>query len=160
MKPILATATALVMAALPALAEPSIEVEDAYVRVSTPMAQSGAAFMVIANHGESDDRLVAAHSDIAARVELHTHVEDAEGIMRMIELEAGAMIPAGQRYAMERGGDHVMFMGLTRGLSHGDDVALTLEFEHSGRIDLIVPVDLERAPSPGANHGHGHNHGD
>ncbi|NCX55288.1 MAG: copper chaperone PCu(A)C [Rhodobacterales bacterium] len=46
-------------------------------------------------------------------------------------------------HALKRGGDHVMFMGLTRSLEHGDKFELTLTFEHAGDVTLTVPVDLE-----------------
>lgn len=159
----LLAATAAAAFALPAQAE--IAVTDAYARVSTPMAKSGAAFMVIENTGAEEDRLVAAASDIAARVELHTHKADANGVMQMLEVTEGFAIPAGGSHALARGGDHVMFLGLNRSLAHGDVVTVTLTFEKAGEITLDVPVDLERKPMHGATgegamqHGHGHMHG-
>jgi copper(I)-binding protein len=47
-------------------------------------------------------------------------------------------------HALKRGGDHVMFMGLTRSLEHGDMIDLTLTFENAGQVVLTVPIDLER----------------
>ncbi|MCC5983726.1 MAG: copper chaperone PCu(A)C [Rhodobacteraceae bacterium] len=141
----------------PAFAD-DIHIHDPFARVSSIMAQSGAAFMIIENTGDSDDRLIAAQSDVARRVELHTHLEDDQGVMRMIEVEAGFAVPAGGSHALERGGDHVMFMGLTRQLAHGDTVSLTLVFEQAGEITLDVPVDLERQPDHGHSHSHSHSH--
>ena len=46
--------------------------------------------------------------------------------------------------ALKRGGDHVMFMGLTQSLHHGDEIAVTLIFERAGSVKLKIPVDLER----------------
>ena len=155
----LLAATAAAAFALPALADDGVMIVDPYARVSTMMSKSGAAFMVIENHGAEDDRLVAASSDVAERVELHTHKADANGNMQMIEVEEGFAIPAGGSHALARGGDHVMFLGLTRGLAHGDVVTLTLSFEKAGEITLEVPVDLERKPEQGAMGGMGHQHG-
>src|SRR6056297_1618620 len=89
---IIAAATAAF--ALPALAGDisHITIDDAYARASNTMA--GAAFMSITNTSDTDDRLVAVASDVAERVELHTHLEDANGVMRMIEVEDGFAIPA------------------------------------------------------------------
>ncbi len=136
-----------------------ITIEDAYARSSTAMSKSGAAFMTIVNAGAGDDRLIGAASDIAARVELHTHIQDENGVMLMREDEDGFPIPAGGSHALARGGDHVMFMGLTAPLEHGDTVALTLTFEKAGEITLTVPVDLERKPAHGGQmrQGMGHN---
>jgi copper(I)-binding protein len=118
-------------------------VMDAYARVASKVAKSGAAFMMIHNHSDQDDRLIAAASDVAKRVELHTHIEE-DGVMKMTKLDDGMIIPAGGMHALKRGGDHVMFMGLTRSLEHGDVFELTLTFEHAGDVTLTVPVDLER----------------
>ena len=158
----LLTAAFAALLATPALAA-DIRIHDPFARVSSIMAQSGAAFMMIENHGTQDDRLVSARSDVAQRVELHTHLEDDQGVMRMFQVEEGFAVAAGGRHALERGGDHVMFLGLTRQLAHGDVVALTLVFEQAGEVMLEVPVDLERAAdhgqSQGHSHGHGHSHG-
>ena len=135
-----------------------IVVEDAYARASTPTAKSGAAFMVLMNTSDQDDRLVAAKSDVAARVELHTHREIADGVMKMMEVEEGFAIPAGGSHMLARGGDHVMFMGLNEPFADGDTVAVTLVFEHAGEVSVEIPVDLNRKPTHGGGHGAGHGH--
>ncbi|WP_372604254.1 copper chaperone PCu(A)C [Actibacterium sp.] len=124
----------------------SITVEDAYARASTMGAVSGAAFMEIHNAAEVEDRLVAVRSDVAQRVELHTHISDANGVMQMVEVEEGFAIPAGGVHALARGGDHVMFMGLNRPLVQGEMIELTLTFEQAGEVVVQVPVDLNRKP--------------
>ncbi|WP_081535826.1 copper chaperone PCu(A)C [Rhodovulum sp. P5] len=131
--------------ALPAFAG-DIAIEDPYARASTMMSKSGAAFMTIVNAGAADDRLVAATSDVADKVELHTHKEDANGVMRMVEVEEGFPVPAGGQRELKRGGDHVMFLGLTRPLEQGDMVKMTLTFEQAGEMEIEVPVDLTRDP--------------
>ncbi len=136
-----------------------IVVEDAYARASTPTAKSGAAFMVLMNTSDQDDRLVAAKSDVAARVELHTHREIADGVMKMMEVEEGFAIPAGGTHMLARGGDHVMFMGLNEPFADGDTVAVTLVFEHAGEVAVEIPVDLNRKPTHGGGHGAGHGAG-
>jgi copper(I)-binding protein len=69
--------------------------------------------------------------------------------MRMMEVEEGFAIPAGGSHALARGGDHVMFLGLTRSLEHGDTVTVTLTFEQAGDVEVEIPVDLERKPMHG-----------
>ena len=154
-KTLLAGAATLLMTA-PAFAE--IEVHDPYARAASAMSKTGAAFMVIHNHGGAPDRLIAASSDAAARVELHTHEEDANGVMRMIHVEEGFELPTDGEILMERGGKHVMLMGLTDALEHGETVSVTLTFETAGDVVVDVPVDLERQDHGG--HGHmNHSHG-
>lgn len=131
-----------------------IELHDAYARAASPMAQSGAAFMIIHNHGGPDDRLIAAASPIAQKVELHTHEEDDAGVMRMIHVEEGFDLPTDGEIVMERGGKHVMFMGLNESLEQGMTIPLTLIFEAAGEMTFDIEVDLE----PRAGHGHGDDH--
>lgn len=150
---LLAGAAALLFAA-PAFAE--IEVHDAYARSASPMSKTGAAFMVIHNHGGAADRLIGVSSDAAARTELHTHEEDANGVMRMIHVEEGFDLPTDGEIAMVRGGKHVMLMGLTDSLDQGETVTITLTFEQAGDVVMEVPVDLERQDHGGMDHG---NHG-
>ena len=141
---LVAVAVSLWAVAPPASAESAISVEDAFARASRPNAPVGAAFMTIVNSGETDDRLVAAASDVAERVELHTHIEDSDGIMRMRPVEEGFAIPAGGQHTLKRGGDHVMLMGLREPLETGGSVTVTLTFEGAGDIVVEIPVDLER----------------
>ena len=144
---ILAAAAAAMTLAGAALAEGAMMVSDAYARSSTAMSQSGAAFMVLMNRGTEDDRLIGVRSDIAQRVELHTHIEEANGVMKMVHVEEGFAIPAGESHALARGGDHVMFLGLNAPLEQGDMIPLTLVFEKTGEVTIEVPVDLERQPA-------------
>lgn len=139
----------------PAFAHDGVHVEQAYARASTAMSQSGAAFMKIINHSAKDVRLIGAASDVAQRVELHTHKEDAAGVMRMIEVEEGFVIPAEGVHMLERGGDHVMFLGLTRPLEQGDEFTVTLTFDNGEVIEVLVPVDLNRGAETGGHGGHG-----
>ncbi|WP_407495396.1 copper chaperone PCu(A)C [Pseudooceanicola sp. MF1-13] len=139
---------------LPALAE--IEVKDAYARSSGPMAMAGAAFMEIVNTGEEDDQLIGAKAGVAKRVELHTHIAGDDGVMKMREVEDGFTIPAGGSHMLQRGGDHVMFMGLTETFEQGKMIPVTLVFEKAGEIVVEVPVDLERQDAMGhGKMGHG-----
>lgn len=129
-------------------------VQDPYARVSARMSSSGAAFMVIENHSGQEDHLIGASSDVADKVELHTHKEDSNGVMRMIHVEEGFVLPKDGKIMMARGGHHVMFLGLKEPLQDGDMVHVTLEFEKAGAVEVDVPVDLKRKPAHGKmNHG-------
>ncbi len=139
----LITAAVFVTFALPAFAD-GIMIKDAYVRTAMKGAKSGAAFMQIMNHTDTDDRLIAAASDVAKKVELHTHKDMGEAVMKMVHVEEGFIIPAGGTHGLARGGDHVMFMGLTQDMVQGESVEVTLTFENAGDIVVQVPVDLER----------------
>lgn len=119
-------------------------VEEPFLRSSLPTSTSAAAFLVLRNQTGQDDRLIAARSDLAGRVELHSHTEDANGVMRMGEIAGGVPLADGEAHAFARGGDHLMFMGLEAPLVQGTLVSVTLVFEQAGDVEIIVPVDLTR----------------
>ncbi|WP_420862870.1 copper chaperone PCu(A)C [Algirhabdus cladophorae] len=133
----------------------SIMVMDSYARASTPTAMAGAAFMQIMNHGDTADRLIAASSPAAKRVELHTHIEK-DGVMMMTHVEDGFELPAGATLHLKRGGEHVMFMGLTTRFEQDKMIEVTLTFEQAGDITVQIPVDLTRKPQAGAHGGTDH----
>jgi len=108
--------------------------------------------MQIMNHSSEDDRLIGAASSIAKKVELHTHKDMGDGVMKMVHVEEGFAIPAGGMHGLMRGGDHVMFMGLTQDMIQGESVEVTLTFEKAGDIVVQIPVDLERKATGGMMH--------
>ena len=124
---------------LPGIASAQMIIEDAYARASGPSAQSGAVFMVILNQSDTDDRVTGVTSDAAARVELHTHIEDENGVMRMRHVVDGFPIAAGESHTLARGGDHIMFMGLSQPWHHAVTITVTLIFEHADPVETAMP---------------------
>lgn len=135
--------------AVPALAD--IEIHDAYARSATAASKTGAAFFHIMNTGDAD-QLVGVSSDAAPKVELHTHKDMGEGVMKMIHVEEGFAIPAEGMHALKRGGDHVMFMGLPKGLEDGETVSIVLHFEKAGDVAVDINVDNERTAEDAMDH--------
>ena len=129
-----------------------IMVMDPYARVARPGAPTGAAYMVLHNMGDADDRLIGAESPVAELVQIHTHIED-NGVMKMRRIEGGIPLPAGTMHELARGGDHVMMMGLTQELMDGTVIEVTLVFEKAGEVIVAVPVDSARGQA-----GTAHNH--
>lgn len=139
------TAAAIFAASVTAaFAGPVISIEDAFARSAMKHGKSGAAFFVIRNSGDEADQLINAQSDIAHKVELHTHKDMGSGVMKMMHVPDGFTIPAQGEHALKRGGDHVMFMGLMQPMVQGTPVKVVLEFEKSGKIEVEIPVDLDR----------------
>lgn len=132
-------------------------VADGFVRAAGAMARSGAGYFTLTNTGPAAERLLAAESPAAARVELHTHELDAAGVARMVELADGIEIPPGETVALAPGGLHVMFMGLTEAWDPEEGVPLTLSFETAGPVEIVLPAG-EPAAAPDAPHDHGHSH--
>ncbi len=118
-----------------ALEEP-VSITDSYARVSTPTAKVGAVFFKIFNNTDEDIVLLGAHSEVAAKTEVHTHSMNDEGVMSMIHLEEGVEIPASHCFTFQRGGHHIMLMGLENSLEEGQEISVTLEFE--GHEDVVI----------------------
>jgi len=152
MKPIqTALAAFAALIALPAFAHDGVHINDPYARVMGGVGASGAVFFEIENHQQGDDRLIDATSDVADKVELHTHKEEG-GVMKMIHVPEGFAIPAGGMHALARGGDHVMLLGLKSELKNGDTVNLTLTFEKAGEVQVQAVIDNDRKPKGHGGH--------
>jgi periplasmic copper chaperone A len=143
---LLVAATAASLLAIPALAHDGVHISDPYARVNGGEGATGAIFLQIDNHADVDDRLLDVKTDVAAKAELHTHIATADGVMQMRAVPEGFPIPALQGLALDRGGDHIMLMGLKSALKDGDMIPLTLIFEHAGEVQIEVPVDNARKP--------------
>lgn len=129
--------------ATPAFAA-DVTIHDAWARPSpSPMMKAGAAYAVIENAGAAD-RLVAARSDAADRVELHTHIREGD-IMRMRQVP-DIPVPAHGDVALKPGGYHVMLMELRGPLTEGKNISVTFVFEKAGEITLSVPVGAPPKP--------------
>ena len=134
-----------------AAAHDGIHVEDAYARVSGENAKSAAVFMTLMSHSVEDDRLLSVTSDAADRAELHTHTLDSNGVMHMGEVTEGFPIVGEKAHMLDRGGDHIMLLGLKTGLKQGDIVTVTLKFERGEELVVEVPVDNDRKPGAAAH---------
>lgn len=146
---------AAALSALPSFALADMVVSDAYARSTGPSSPTGAAFMHITNDTGQDDVITGVMSDAAAKVELHTHIADGDGVMRMVHVEEGFPIAAGETIFLERGGKHVMFMGLNAPMENGAEIEVTFTFETASPLTVAIPVDLDRMPEGHSMSGHG-----
>lgn len=125
-----------------------ITVTGAFSRATLPNAPVGAGYLSIENSGASPDRLVNAASEISPTVELH-NMETVDGMMKMNHLEGGIEIPAGEIVTLAPGGMHVMFIGPNQPFKEGECVAVTLNFEKAGPLDVqlvVGPIGAKEAP--------------
>ena len=155
-----ALATGLCAAALGAAAHGAdvgdIAVGHPYATPSIPGTTNGAAYLAsIENKGAVADRLVRASTPIAARVELHTMAVDAQGVMRMREIDGLALAPKAKVQMKPGAGVHIMLMGLKEPLKEDASFPMTLEFERAGKVEVKVVVGR---PKPAAAAASGHMH--
>jgi periplasmic copper chaperone A len=142
---IFSLAAVAALSAFPAIAHDGVHIEDAWARF-LPGARTGVVYMTIENHSTTDDRLTAAISRIAERVELHQSMTGDDGMATMTASPDGMPIAGGATARLEPGGWHLMFMGLTTIPADGETVPVTLVFDHAGEVTLDIPVDNRRKP--------------
>ncbi len=106
----------------------------------------GAVFLTIENTGDAD-KLIAASSPIADKVELHSHTMD-NGVMKMRPVEA-IDVAANATTELKSGGFHIMMFGVKELPANGTMISLTLTFEKAGKVNIEA-----MAGEPGASHSH------
>jgi copper(I)-binding protein len=126
-----------------------IEISDAWSRATPPGAKVAAGYLTIRNKSAAADRLVAASSPAAARVE--THLTEKQGeVMRMREVK-GYEVPAKGSFELKPGGAHLMLVDVRRPFKEGDRIPLVLRFQNAGEIKTELEVK-----GLGAQKGHAH----
>ena len=116
----------------PAMAD--IMVHKAQIKLGIgdrPAAMHG----VIMNHGSIDTALIGAESPAFSRIELHTHETDANGMMRMMQVDNYAL-PAMARLICNPVASISMLFDYTG--KAGDTVAVTLIFDNGDRKTISV----------------------
>ena len=116
-------------------------------------AKVGGGYLTVTNNGSAPDRLVAATTNVADRVEIHEMAMN-NGVMTMRQIPGGIPVPPGQTVAFAPGGYHLMLMGLKTPLKEGDRVKATLTFEKAGPIEVTINVEGIGAqhPAPAEDH--------
>jgi hypothetical protein len=132
-------------------------IDHPYATPSLAGTPNGAAYLRgIRNRGNAPDRLVAASTPVAERVELHEMSTEGD-VMRMREVPA-IDLPAGQEVQLRHGQRyHLMLINLRQPLKVGDRFDLTLKFEKAGETTVKAWVQQPRVGSSPAGH-EGHKH--
>lgn len=141
------TAAALAIAALAAstaalaggVKHGSLVIKNAWTRATPPGSKVGAGYVTITNTGRAPDRLIAAKTEIAGRVEIH-EMKMINGVMKMRALPNGVAVAPGATEQLKPGGNHIMFMALKRAIKQGETLSVTLTFEKAGDVKVMLPA--------------------
>lgn len=133
--------TAGLMASLPLAAHAAgeIVVTDPVSRATPAGAPTGIGYMTIVNNGGTPDRLVSASSPLADHVEIH-EMAVTNGIMTMHPVPGGLAIPAHGSVTLKPGSYHLMLIAPKQPYKAGDEVPVTLTFEHAGSEQVSLAV--------------------
>ena len=118
----------------------ALAIAHLWMREPPGAATAAGGYMTITNEGRTADRLLAVEGDAAARIEVH-EMSNADGVMRMRQLDRGLALEPGQTIELKPGGYHVMFMGLKQPASAGQSIPATLVFEQAGRVPVSFGVE-------------------
>jgi periplasmic copper chaperone A len=117
----------------------SIDISNPWMRISAATAQQAAGFFTVTNKNREADRLIAAESPVAARVEIHG-IRVSGPTMTMRPMEKGLGLPPDTAITLKPRGYHLLMQELKKPLTKGERVPMTLTFEKAGtrRIELVV----------------------
>lgn len=122
----------------------ALEVRDAWAAPTPGGVNVSAGYLTIVNGADQADRLVSASSPRAGRAEVHEMVM-AGDVMQMRPAAAVEIAP-GAEVALAPGGMHLMFYEIATPFAEGEEIPVTLTFEHAGAVDVSLPV---RRPTGG-----------
>nr|WSX50968.1 copper chaperone PCu(A)C [Streptomyces sp. NBC_00974] len=127
-----------------AAAKPELTVSGGYMPEPVNDKMAG-AFMVIKNGSKTADKLTGVTSPLSDDLQIH---ETKDQKMQQVQ---SMDVPANGELKLERGGNHVMFMGLKSTPKVGDKVTVELRFEKSGPVKVELDVKERTYKAPNSN---------
>lgn len=116
-----------------------LTIDGYWAKAMLPGQPVAGGFLKLTNNGTADDILISASSPKSGRLELHEMAMKGD-VMEMREIKGGIVVPAGQSVELAPGGLHLMFFEVSEAFKQGDMVPVTLTFEKSGKVELMLPV--------------------
>ncbi|MFD8978388.1 copper chaperone PCu(A)C [Streptomyces sp. NPDC059564] len=114
-------------------AKPKMSVSGGYMPEPVNDKMAG-AFMVIKNDSKTADKLTAVTSPLSDDLQIH---ETKDQKMQQVQ----AMdVPANGELKLERGGSHIMLMGLKSKPNVGDKITVELRFEKADPVKVELDV--------------------
>ena len=122
-------------------------ITQAWSRATPGGAKVAGGYLTIENKGASPDRLTGGAMDVAGRVEVH-EMATTGGVMTMRPIDGGLTIAPGRTVTFGPGGYHLMFFDLKTQFRQGEKVAVTLQFEKAGKVDVSFDIQGVGAQGP------------
>jgi copper(I)-binding protein len=116
-----------------------VQVSGAWARATMPGQKVAGVYLQL----RSDTRatLIGVKTDAAKAAEVHRMTTE-DGVMKMRRVDS-LVLPAGETVVLEPGGYHLMLIDINRPLKVGDQVAVVLVIEQSGkRVELPVRAQV------------------
>lgn len=116
-----------------------VAISAPWSRATVPSAKTAAVFATFTNTGTEDRAITAATSAACARVELHTHVVNADGTAAMVPQER-IPLPAGEPTLLKPGGLHLMLIDLNAPLVEGQKVEIQVTLDDGSTLAVTAPI--------------------
>lgn len=113
--------------------KPSVKVSQGFMPEPVNDQMAG-GFMVIKNGTATADKLTGASSPLSDDLQIHETKD--QKMQQVTSLD----VPANGELRLERGGNHVMFMGLKSTPKVGEKVTVELRFEKAGPVKVELDV--------------------
>jgi copper(I)-binding protein len=129
-------------ATVPSAVHGALEMHKPWARSSShPLPNDVAgAFLSIRNNGPADDRLIAASSPLAERIEV-CGIKVVGADIDMRPLANGVAVPAGNTTILKPRGYHLLLLGVKTPLAKGSTLPVTLTFEKAGAVAVEFAVE-------------------
>ncbi len=98
------------------------------------------AFIHITNNTGFDDKLIGVKTKFAKKNEIHIVKMDSKSNAKMMKADF-ISIPNNKTTKLEQGGNHLMFMGITKNIVAGQKYNITLIFEKHGEVDIMLTAE-------------------
>lgn len=125
------------------IADDTINITNAWVRLTPTVIKNTAAYFSITNKSNKTITLSNIEAPFATMAMMHDVIEQ-DGMTRMVHLDSLDIL-SGKTAQFRPGAMHVMLTGLKQPLRDNQQVSLTLNFENNPSITLLMKV-LKAAP--------------
>ncbi|WP_078698191.1 copper chaperone PCu(A)C [Bartonella sp. Raccoon60] len=113
----------------------NLEIIDPWTRTTAKNAKVGSGYLYIINHSDTPDQLIAISTNRAKETEIHS-MSVTNNIMQMKKIPNGIEIPGKGEIILKPGGNHIMFIGLSKPFQHNEKINAKLIFEKAGIIEV------------------------
>jgi len=118
----------------------TLKITRAWARIASTVNDTAGGFFTVANRGSAPDRLVAARSPTAERIEIHA-IKVVGTVIRMRPRQHGLVFHPGTTVQLRPRGYHLLMTGLKAPLVQGAKVPVTLTFEKAGEVTIELAVE-------------------
>jgi hypothetical protein len=118
-----------------------LRAHDAWIRPTAPGVESAAVYLTVENGTTTADVLLGGDAAPCMVLSVHVTTTDASGVSEMSDAgEHVSEVAPGGALRLQPEGLHLMCYGLAVPLVEGQEVPITLHFQHGGDVHVVALV--------------------